>query len=382
MGSRSDNAALINSFRFIGKRDMSVDGLKMLSYAFVIIKCTLTTIPEMFVVFYDSLMAQSSFQAKIFSSYPYALIFGIAVTTIVGIIWLMASLKYAKAAASDGKFTEAVEFFMTPDKKEFVRKKVLLRERISALNFIILGAVLSFNLIFSDFNYIDLLPNFIGIFSLSYGYLALMKSKDDRNLEVAITKGSTSPSKKSGKHTAFTITAATYAVISIVSYIISVSFLSKYSYDDLSSAWSNAKNAYVFVIIGSVLELIAAIVFYVCFAKRMRKYVLECTGISPTSDRYTISDKYRHAAFIKSGFIFAVLGIICNAAKCADVFLHGDIQYRAVESQGHKVNVIFMTSVPWFGLVITSLTAIFVGYTVYYIGLLKDDARIKYEEEE
>ena len=384
MGSRSDNAALIVPFKITKSKYMSVDGLKILSYAFVIIKCTLTTIPELFIIFYDSLMAPTSFQAKMLSTYPYAVVFGILVTSAVGLFWLTASLKYARAASEDGKFSEAVDCFMTPEKVEFVRKKVFLRKRVSALNFIILGTVLSFDLVFSDFNYVDLLPNFIGILVISFGYLSLMKNKDDGYItcSVEISKGDSARSGRLKGQRVFKAVALTYAAVALVSYISSVVFLSKYTYSDFSNAWSNAKEAYIPVIVCSVLELIAAAVFYICFAKRMSKYVLDCTGISPSSDRYTMSDKYRHAAFIKSGYVFAVLGIITNAAKCADVFLHGDIKYRAVESQGHKVNLIFMTSVPWFGLVITALTAIFVGYAIYYIGLLKDDARIKYEEEE
>lgn len=360
MGSRSSNAALIGSFKFIGKRAMSVDDLKLLSYVFVVIKCTLTTIPELFIIFYDSLMSSSSFQARLLSSYPYAMIFGVVVTCVVGIIWLIASLKYAKAVASGGKFTDAVEFFMTPEKVEFVRKKVFLRKRIAALNFLILGAVLSFDLIFSDFRYINLLPHFIGIAAISYGFISLT----------------------GGKSKFFKIAAALYTVVSAAAYVLSVVFLSKYSYADFTNTWSNAKEAYLTVIFSSVAELIAAILFFIILGLNMKKYVLENTGLPPTSDRYSITDKYRHSALIKRGFVLAAFGIIFNAAKCVNVFLQGDLQYRAVKSQGHTVNIIFMTSLPWFGLIVTILTAIFVGYTVYYVGLLKEDARIKYEEEE
>lgn len=362
MGSRSDNTALITPFALTKTKKMTPDGLKLLSYLFVIIKCTLTTVPELFVIFYDTLMAPTNFQVKLIRSYPYAMIFGVAVTVAVGIFWLVASLKYAKAASAEGKFTDAIDYFMTPEKIEFVRKKVFLRKRVSALNFIILGAVLSFDLVFSDFRYINLLPHFLGIAAISYGFISLVKG--------------------SKKAIGFKIVSAVYTALSLAAYVTSVIFLSRYSYADFTSAWSNAKDTYLYVIITAVCELLAAVIFYISLGKNMKSYVLENTGIPPTSDRYSITDKYRHAALIKKGFTLAVIGILLNAAKCANVFLQGDLQYRAIKSQGNAVNLIFMTSLPWFGLVITALALIFVGYAFYYIGLLKEDARIKYEEEE
>ncbi len=362
MGSRSDNTALITPFALTKTKKMTPEGLKLLSCLFVIIKCTLTTIPELFIIFYDTLMSSENFQAKLLRSYPYAIIFGVVVTSAMGIFWLIASLKYAKAASQDGKFTDAIEFFMTPEKVEFVRKKVFLRKRVSALNFIILGAVLSFDLVFSDFRHINLLPHFLGIAAISYGFLSLVKG--------------------SRKSTGFKIVAAIYTAISLAAYVTSVIFLSRYSYADFSNSWSNAKDTYLYVIISAVCELLAAVVFYIAFARNMKFYVLENTGLSPSSDRYSITDKYRHASLVKKGFIFAAIGILLNAAKCANVFLQGDLQYRAIKSHGHTVNLIFMTSLPWFGLVITALAAVFVGYAFYYIGLLKEDARIKYDEEE
>ncbi len=360
MGERTEHKALISAFKLSEKRTMTPEALRIASYIFATVKCIFTLIPETFLLSFDTLLATTRVNYKLRAAYPYSIIAAVIIVAVFGAFWLAWSIKYLKAVSKENKFTAAKDSFLTPEKTEYIKQKRFLNKKIGALSCMTIGTFLTFDFVFSDFNYVNLLPHFIFPILLAIGFKAMTDgSKEFR---------------------AFKITSVIYTVSAFAAYISSVIFLSKYSYIDLSAISDKARNAYLPTIILAAFEFITMIFFMIFFAISMRKYIMNNTGISPQSEKYSFVDKEYHRALLKKSSLFAVIGILLGALRFVDVFLRSDTAYRFSDS--NTLSVIPMTSVPWFGLIITLVAAVFAGFAFNYFGIIKDDVRGKHDFDE
>ncbi len=360
MGERTNASVLIKPFELSSGRRMSPEELRVLTFIFGISKCALAVIPELLLVSPSPDTPPTALIYRFRALYPYTIILCVTVSLIIGICWLRRAKRYVRAVAAMGAFSSAVKEFYTAEQFERVEKKRILRGKLKALNLMTIATVFSLEMVFEDFRRINLFPHFIFSLLLIFGFTSLVK--------------------RSGNCLTVKIFGGIYSAVALVGYITSIVFLSKFQYSDMLY-FNDARLLYSSVALVSILEFIALAVFLLVFARAMSEYTLYNTGLSPTSDRYSISDKKFHSSVSKKGYFFALFGIILQLAKCVNVWLQFKVKYFMVDSEFSSSGVVYTTTAPWFGLVVTVLSVLFIGYAVHYFGLLKDEAQMKYTVE-
>ena len=168
-----------------------------------------------------------------------------------------------------------------------------------------------------------------------------------------------------------------FSLLSLTSYIFLARFLSEYSYADIESL-KPAANAYLLVIIFAALEFISLVLFLIFIAKTFRSFVLTNTGISPESDRYLKMEKEYHETLIKKSYVMTALGIVAGLVKCINVLLNQSVKLIYTDESDFMMPIISSSPLPWFNLVITLTSIMYIGYTLYFISTVKEEVKMKY----
>ncbi len=360
LGERSDAASLITPFATgkSGKRTMRPEELRSYSIMFVICKALLTALPE-FLMLSTTTSDGTLRPAPLMRYYPASLLAAIALVLIIGGIWLSRALKYAKCVTEEGEFTNALSLLASADAENRFETKTKLRRLNYGFLLLIISSFLSFRLAFRETSDINILP---GIFAAGFLLLALYKFKP-------FVKMSLKPSLISG---------GIYSLLSLVSIGFAISFHDKYSYSSLISS-AEAKSAYTPLIVFSVLELLSLFALLLFFVKFMHAFIEENTGILPSDEAYTKSSQENHRELKIKCNIMAVLAALLGIAKCVDVILSYNV--KIIYSDVNNALIPIETSpLPWFGVVITVLAVLYIGYTIYLSGVLKEEYTMKYSK--
>jgi hypothetical protein len=225
-----------------------------------------------------------------------------------------------------------------------------------SMTFFIVGAIFTAELVFENFNRIDIMPRMLyPIFFI----LALYGLKD---------------------FVPFAKDAARIGVVaaslSLCVNIVQTLFLSKHTYEDLLTD-AVARRSYLYLEIVSVFELVATIAFLITVLFVTKRFVLECTGVSPSSERYNPrADGEFHKMLISRGIVFTAIGIVLAILKCVKIFLNANV---TVLENGQGAEIV-TSAIPFFSLILTAMALIYIAYTMYYCGMLKTEMRIKFEK--
>ena len=357
LGERTNLSETIKPFAVSKDKRMAPEHLRIFCYAFAVAKCALTLIPETFLLSFDTLLASTDTHRNFRAAYPYSIIVAVVAVLVIGIILIRHSKKYAIAILKSGKLSEAVNSLVTPEIALQIEKNREFNKKSSALTIMTVASFLTFEVCFSDLNYVNLLPHFIFSTLFIFGFYKLTKNYK-RFLTVKIS-------------------AIIYTVTAFVAYVGSIVFFSEYSYGDLMKM-ELARSAYAVYITLSSIELASLVFFLLSFAFSMKKYIINNTAASPSDKNYSRADREFHNSMAKKGFIFSAIGIVLGALKFADTLLNYNVKHRYVNTGADFANKVFMSAVPWLGLVITVCAAAFAGFAVHYFGLIKDDLSSKY----
>ena len=137
--------------------------------------------------------------------------------------------------------------------------------------------------------------------------------------------------------------------------------------------------AYIPVEIFSIIEFISFLVFLVFITRILISFIVEHTGLSPLSERYSIMERKYHTTQKKKAYTFMALGILMGATKLTNVFLNRDVQILYAFVDDFDKRPISASSAPWFGLVVTVFSILFIAYSLYYFSSLKEEVKLKYE---
>ena len=110
----------------------------------------------------------------------------------------------------------------------------------------------------------------------------------------------------------------------------------------------------------------------------MNSFVTSNTGISPTSDRYSRTEKDYHSALKRKNLIIFIFGAIAAACKCVYVFLNAKTQIIFTDESDITLGAFSASVVPWFNLVVTATAAIYIILNFYNMSILKEEVRMKY----
>ena len=358
VGERTEAAALISPFKCpIRKGEvMTPESLRGFTYFFVICKSIFYTLPDMFLLTRTS---DTTGQILTISGYyPYVLIFSQLLGIWLGTVWLMRTLKYARAVRDEGKLFDALSAIASNDTSVKLSSKAKIRSLSLAITLIGVSAVFMLDLVFDNFDRIDILPNFIfGIFLT----LSLFLLKNGSRIRVMAL-----------------LCGVAYSAVSIASYNVGASFLSKYDYTDLITDEA-AKRAYSSVIALAVAELVLLIAFLVICAVSLNAFIRRNTGITEIEGKEITPDKEYYTLLYRKSYIFSGLGILAGAARLVNVILTGHVDFLYTDITDITRPTIAASPAPWFNVVVTATAILFIGYALYYASTLKDEVRMKYE---
>ena len=364
LGERGSAAALITPFSLTksGKREMRPEDLRGFTVFFLVAKCLLYTVPE-FLLLSRTADNGTITPAPLSRFYPWTLIISLALGFIIGGIWLHRSKRYLKATLSEGEFTNSLNFLKNEGSDEEYLTRVKLRTTKRALILIAVATVFSFPMAFKETELINLFPSFI--FS-AFFIFALLKLKPH-------TQTSFKPSLISG---------AVFSALSVIAFGFSVSFLTKYDYlelgNKLSSSHDKVMSSYIFVVITAALELLALIAFFVFAFRYLDSYIKENTGLSPKSERYSRTEREYHSELKKRLYIFFGIGLLTYVLKFIEICLYLAPKTSFSNMDG-VASPVTGSALPWFGVLITVSSALFIGYAIYFTRLLAEEVELKYK---
>ena len=348
LGQRSNAKALLLPFRTSRSTKSTPEALQSFSCIFATAKAALCFLPEMLMLTEDSFSTNG---ASMRAYYLPALFASLLIVAVIGIIWVGYSTRYITVINEADAVNEALCEFVTEEKLIYIEKRKAFRKRHNGLNLMIFSAFLTFDLCFSNLSDIDLLPNFIFGAVFSYGLFSFFKERKS--------------------FIAAKISCIIYCAVSLTSYILSVTFLSKYDYTQLPY-WQEARNHYTLVSVFSVLELLALALMLISVAIKMRNYVRFNTGVPANSDKYTSVEEKYDKPIIRKGFIFALIGVTVGIVKCVNVFLQFSVRYVFIDISNPLTDTMATTSIPWFESLIMILCAVFAAYSFHYFNSIKE----------
>lgn len=356
LGERTDAQALING----GK--IPTDTLCSFTYATVIFKALFSSLPEMLKLTRSSVTGSQTVVTTGSLAYPWIILVGVIVGTVIGAIWLKQIITYVKAIKKEGLFYKALDTLAVSDSYEEYERRVARRSLKSALFVLFLSSLAGFKIEFENFHGINILPEFIFGALLLLGILLMQKhvSCDKRTKVITFISG------------------ISYIALSAVAFVLSVRFLTDYGYDEIFYKNEAALSAY------SAIEIVTALGFaalatlsYSLFrtlSNFSRERLLEI--VDPESPLSRIDTDYNKTVKRKTITLCALctgLGLV----KLLEVFLRGNVQVIFTNDSDITMPSIITSALPWFNIVVFATALAFVFYTYYYSSFIKEELETK-----
>jgi hypothetical protein len=178
--------------------------------------------------------------------------------------------------------------------------------------------------------------------------------------------------------TALAIIGGAYTIVSLTAHGMLISFLEKWSYTEINLIEA-AKEAYSPIVTLSLVEFILALGIIALTVVVMRSFMLNNTKVHPSDEKYGIPDRDFHRSLFTKSLIYALAGTLVMLSKFFLVLLNGGADYLYTGSAVGGITTIVTTALPWFGTLVTALALIFLGSSIYYFGILKDEVTMKYQ---
>ena len=357
LGGRSESHAILAPIKLLGKR-RDPETVKRISFVFAGARAVLALLPEL------CLMSAIDRTGTAIISHPYAHLYPLVLTVcitvslLIGIVWLVASVKYVRAIGKEGLYRESIDALVTDERRPEIENKTKLRRASFALHTMMLASIFTLEINFDNFGNVNILPHFI---------FAILIVSGLRHLT-----GKT-------KYTRFaSIAAIGYTVVSLVGHGLLISFLEEWSYTEIKII-DAAQRAYTPVIILSAIEFALAATIIITVMLAMHSFVINNTKIAPTSEGYSIPDRDFHKSLLKKNLTYSIFGMLVTASKFVLVILNSGADYLFVGNAGGGVSTIVTTALPWFGLLITILALLYTGSAFHFLGTIKDELKMKYQ---
>ena len=276
---------------------------------------------------------------------------------VLGIIWVINAIRYAKAVHAEGTFDRSLDVLVScdPDNRFAVKRE--LRTVKLGLTLLTVAAFFTIDLNFDNTLGINLLPDFIyGIFLIiALGRLGSYLPKD--TLRRARFGG------------------WLYVIASFAFFVAQTYFLYYFGYDELITD-GPASKVYALVEGAAVLQLVLLVVFLTFIASGLRSFVYEHTGIPPAHEHYSRADKdYHKGLCTRVGWFFAI-ATVTGAAKLANVSSRATVEMIFTEAS----KVSYHPVLEWMGLVSTAASIALIGFSIYLFSTLKEECELKYTQ--
>ena len=351
LGERSDAEALIKS-----QNGYTTDSLRILTYLFAICKCICYSLPTAFLLTRTNDKGYGTQIVTISNLFPITFVLSLLFGLIVGIVWLVYMLKYTKTVRAENKFLDAIDAIAAFNEPRRENKRTLRKMKF-ATTMLFVSALFSFELSFSNYSEINILPHFIYACVFTYTLVKLIFGLAYKKTVIVL--------------------GSLYAIAAAVFYYFQTKFLLDYGYSALLRN-PKAREAYLTVKLLSVVELVMLAALLIVGACAMRKFVYKHTGIPADSERYGRLEKEFHGAMMARIYAFFGAAFIAGAAKCANAFVNGALKIIFTNPSDVTQPTIIAPSLAWFGVVIVASAVIYAGVALYLSTVLKEELEAKY----
>ena len=360
LGERGNASSLITPFPISssGKRTVRPEDLRVLAIIFAVARSVLSFIPELFLLSRTT-ASGVLMPAPMAKLYPISIIFSLVIVITLGIILLVRSIAYVRAISKEGNFTHALSLIASADSEKKYEAKLMQRKLKNSIRLLILAAIFAFPLALKNTGDVNIFPGFL---FTAFSFFALSR--------LGCTKS---------KLRAIIISGSINAYLSVMTLYFSAKFHKSYDYIDLISN-GDASEAYLYLMIFSLLELLSFVVYSIFAYNALIALVHNHTGLSPIDERYGKTEAAYHKSIKTKCLLFVLFVLTLSFLKCANVFINrnNSIIHSTVENKP----VMITTSVlPWFGTLVCFFAIFFIGYTVYFARYLIEECEMKYSLE-
>ena len=359
LGQRSEASPLIKPFYLNKKktRCMTPEGLRTLFYVFAIYRCAAYGLPELLLLTKTVTAEELENYFNITKLYPYAVLLSALSVLVLAVITLRRAYKYIKAS-SYVDFKASLDALVPEQRQEELVARATVGDIFFTLTTVLVATLFVVEIRLDNLSQINLLPLFV------MGVILLFSShKLSRYTRGAV---------------ALKISLLALIVISCIAWIFEINFLSKYSFSLLATSGLVKREAMPWLIL-SLCEFIAFAVSMILLGNRLYRLAKEHTGTDfGNLDRVRI-DFYKKKRL--SAVIFSTLSVLVGAARYAILVLRYFAKNITVNIEsGEMVTQGTVTEplLPWFSVVVTALSVIYIFYAYYFLSSLKDDVKNKY----
>ncbi len=356
LGERSSAGALLSPFPIGRGRTLSPEAYRSATYLFVIAKYTLATLPEFLRLTRGDSVSSSVLSYDFF--YPITVVLVQLLALVVGVVWLVRSIRYVHHTVLSGALDAAVDEMQ--ERSPSQRYTARYHQRVIFSGFAVLAV--------STFLTVLLRPGAMGgapmiptlLFPLVFTYAVFLLRR-----------------YLCGTRTLYVLGLCASA-IGLVSFIMSSIFFEEYTLHDMLKDEA-ARAQYMPIQILCGVECILACAMLIYFAISMRTLIRAHTGATHITDEYRESDRIYHSALNKRILYFSLIGILVMLARCAEVIFYGMPKQIGVGQFEEIQSTIVTPMIPWFGTLCGFVSVGFILYGLYLFSLLKDEVKLKYE---
>ena len=358
LGERTDAVAFISPITVTKDNKMSPETFRVLTFIFVFSKTVFQYLPELFRL---TQMTDLSSTRAVSAMYPIVFLICQTFGLIIGIFWLIVSIKYVNMAKKEGQYENSIYTLGGEGFEEKLANKEKISALKSLLTFMCITSIFSLDIKFDNTDNINLLPHTV------YGILLVV-------FAVKIYKYT------SIKHTLrIIIPAALYSVCSVFYYIFETEFLYYHGYDSLLN-FGEVPSDYIRVEILSVIETVLLTVTLVMIAVAIHAYIFKHTGLPRDDENYSQTDRKYHRSLLIGNYVLMSLGILGGVGKCFHTFSKAS-QTLATFEMDFSTYATILPKVEWISLASAVCTIAYIAYSFYYTSTLKDEVEMKYNEE-
>jgi hypothetical protein len=267
-------------------------------------------------------------------------------------------IKYMKAVRSEGKFNAALDLSQSEDSFGRYVARARLRSAKFVLTLTSVASLFTLEISFSNWSGINILPHFIYL-SLMLVSALLMLNHAKPIIAVYPLGGAA-------------------VIVSFITYILKISFLSRYSYEDIATD-SYASLSYKTIEIFALIEMLLTVAFLLFFMLLVNSFTVRNTGIFSESERSSRSANEYHRSLKNKNLIIFIFGTVSAVAKLLNVFVNGKAQLIFTDESDVTAGAFYAASLPWFNLVVTGTALLYIFFTFYYMSNLKDEVKMKSE---
>ena len=305
--------------------------LKKLTLAFVVTKAVLSTLPELALISVKEYNPTPMGRPLVISRYyPFFALIGAVLALAVGLVWAVYMCRYIRYIGADGSIDRVCEETYRSYYPDVTAQN--RQARISgALLILAVGVGFNLDLIFDDIN---VLPDCLSALLLALGAWRLL------------------PFARRACYAVWASVA--YGVSSLVSYILTVLFLDKYTYEMIGRKMEAAR-AYTTLTWASAVELLLGVAALLFVMRSVNEVIFSHSGRIYDDPYKNGSEEEKRGSLKNRMLIASLLGVLSLLAAFVQVILSGYTEFVELNT-GAEHGYMYIPEVAWFWIVPLLLT--------------------------